>query len=227
MKNSGVDVVDVLGVPLSVSQIQKFLSDSAPLLQNAQLLISNENASDASALLQQSFDRDIFDAGVSGFGVATGTAATADTWKVFSDAYDNLAGDSNSATTRIFDGGIITGAGSLTSGVGQVLDRLGRAGLKLSDSYSPSLTEVREYIESGGSYSKGIKIGLQDGEILGPNEAISLAQANVSFTANTLLDFTGQTSATLTNAGTDTLQVEYFQKLLEKGFYCKTSLLTC
>ena len=47
---------------------------------------------------------------------------------------------------------------------------------------------------------------------------ISLAQANVSFTANTPLDFTGQTSATLTNAGTDTLQVEYFQKLLEKGF---------
>ena len=66
LKNSGVDVVDVLGVPLSVSQIQNFLSDSAPLLQNAQLLISNENASDASALLQQSFDRDIFDAGVLG-----------------------------------------------------------------------------------------------------------------------------------------------------------------
>ena len=91
-------------------------------------------------------------------------------------------------------------------------------GLKLSDSYSPSLTEVREYIDSGGSYSKGIKIGLQDGETLGPNEAISLAQANVSFTANTPLDFTGQTSGTLTNAGTEALQVVYFQKLLEKGF---------
>ena len=80
------------------------------------------------------------------------------------------------------------------------------------------MTEVREYIDSGGSYSKGIKIGLQDGETLGPNEAISLAQANVSFTANTPLDFTGQTSGTLTNAGTEALQVVYFQKLLEKGF---------
>ena len=40
----------------------------------------------------------------------------------------SLAQDPNSATTRIFDGGIITGAGSLTSGVGQVLDS-GRAGL--------------------------------------------------------------------------------------------------
>ena len=218
LKNSGVDIVDVLGVPLTVSQIQNFLSNDAPLLQNAQLLISNINVSDASALLQQSFDRDIFDAGISGFGVATGTSTTADVWKVFSDAYDNLSGDSNSATTRIFDGGIITGAGGLTSGVGQVLDRLGRAGLKLSDSYSPSLTEVREYIDSGGSYSKGIKIGLQDGETLGPNEAISLAQANVSFTANTPLDFTGQTGGTLTNAGTEALQVVYFQKLLEKGF---------
>ena len=218
LKNSGVDIVDVLGVPLTVSQIQNFLSNDAPLLQNAQLLISNTNVSEASALLQQSFDRDIFDAGISGFGVATGTSATADVWKVFSDSYDNLSGDSNSATTRIFDGGIITGAGALTSGVGQVLDRLGRAGLKLSDSYSPSLTEVREYIDSGGSYTKGIKIGLQDGETLGPNEAISLAQANVSFTANTPLDFTGQTSGTLTNAGTEALQVVYFQKLLEKGF---------
>ena len=218
LKNSGVDVIDVLGVPLTVNQIQSFLSNNAPLLQNAQLLISNDNVSDASALLQQSFDRDIFDAGVSGFGVATGTSTTADVWKVFSDAYDNLAQDSNSATTRIFDGGIITGAGSLTSGVGQVLDRLGRAGLKLSDSYSPSLTEVREYINSGGTYSKGIKIGLQEGETLGPNEAIALAQANVSFTANTPLDFTGQTGSSLTNASTEAEQVIYFQKLLEKGF---------
>ena len=128
LKNSGVDIVDVLGVPLTVSQIQNFLSNDAPLLQNAQLLISNTNVSEASALLQQSFDRDIFDAGISGFGVATGTSTTADVWKVFSDSYDNLSGDSNSATTRIFDGGIITGAGALTSGVGQVLDRLGRAG---------------------------------------------------------------------------------------------------
>ena len=129
-----------------------------------------------------------------------------------------MAQDPNSATTRIFDGGIITGAGSLTSGVGQVLDRLGRAGLKLSDSYSPSLTEVREYINSGGTYSKGIKIGLQEGETLGPNEAIALAQANVSFTANTPLDFTGQTGGSLTNASTEAQQVTYFQKLLEKGF---------
>ena len=219
LKNSGVDIVDVLGVPLTVSQIQNFLSNDAPLLQNAQLLISNTNVSEASALLQQSFDRDIFDAGISGFGVATGTSATADVWKVFSDSYDNLSGDSNSATTRIFDGGIITGAGALTSGVGQVLDRLGRAGLKLSDSYSPSLTEVREYIDGGGSYSKGIKIGLQDGETLGSKRSnFPLAQANVSFTANTPLDFTGQTSGTLTNAGTEALQVVYFQKLLEKGF---------
>ena len=45
-----------------------------------------------------------------------------------------------------------------------------------------------------------------------------VAQANVSFTANTPLDFTGQTSGTLTNAGTEALQVVYFQKLLEKGF---------
>ena len=61
LKNSGVDIVDVLGVPLSVSQIQNFLND-APVLQNAQLLISNENVSEASNLLQQNFDRDIFDA---------------------------------------------------------------------------------------------------------------------------------------------------------------------
>ena len=106
----------------------------------------------------------------------------------------------------------------MTSGVGQVLDRLGRAGLKLSDSYSPSLTEVREYINSGGTYSKGIKIGLQEGETLGPNEAIALAQANVSFTSNTPLDFTGQTGGSLTNASTEAQQVTYFQKLLEKGF---------
>ena len=32
------------------------------------------------------------------------------------------------------------------------------------------------------------------------------------------MDFTGQTSGTLTNAGTETLQVVYFQKLLDKGF---------
>ena len=70
LKNSGVDFVDVLGVPLTVSQIQTFLSDEAPILQNAQLLISNDNVSEASALLQQSFDRDIFDAGITGFGVA-------------------------------------------------------------------------------------------------------------------------------------------------------------
>ena len=70
LKNSGVDFVDVLGVPLSVSQIQTFLSNDAPILQNAQLLISNDNVTEASALLQQSFDRDIFDAGISGFGVA-------------------------------------------------------------------------------------------------------------------------------------------------------------
>ena len=80
--------MDVLGVPLSVSQIQTFLSNDAPILQNAQLLISNDNVTEASALLQQSFDRDIFDAGISGFGVAAGTATTADVWKVFSDAYD-------------------------------------------------------------------------------------------------------------------------------------------
>ena len=221
LKNSGVDSVDVLGVPLSVSQIEKFLSESAPLLQNAQLLISNTNVSDASALLQRSFDRDIFDAGIKGFGVASGTSTTADVWKIFSDAYDSLAGDANSASTRIFDGGVITGAGGLESGVGQVLDRLGRAGLKLADSYAPSLTEVREYIESGGSYTKGIKISLESGESLGPNEAISLAQANVSFSANTPLDFTGQTKDTLSGASTEAQQVEFFKKLIDKGFSLK------
>ena len=66
-----------------------FLGNDAPILQNAQLLISNANVADASALLQQSFDRDIFDAGITGFGVAAGTATTADVW-VFSDAYDDL-----------------------------------------------------------------------------------------------------------------------------------------
>ena len=156
LKNSGVDFVDVLGVPLTVSQIQAFLSDEAPILQNAQLLISNDNVAEASALLEQSFDRDIFNAGITGFGVAAGTATTADVWKVFSDAYDDLVSGASS-DTRIFDGGIITGAGTLTCGVGQVLDRLGRAGLKLSDSYAPSLTEVREFINSGGEYKKGIK----------------------------------------------------------------------
>ena len=218
LKNSGVDSVDVFGVPLSVSQIEKFMSESAPLLQNAQLLISNANVSDASALLQRSFDRDIFDAGITGFGVASGTSTTADVWKTFSDAYDSLAGDANSATTRIFDGGVITGAGGLQSGVGQVLDRLGRAGLKLADSYAPSLTEVREYIDGGGSYTKGIKISLQGGESLGPNEAIALAQANVSFSANTPLDFTGQTKDTLSGASTEAQQVEFFKKLIDKGF---------
>ena len=64
-----------------------------------------------------------------------------------------------------------------------------------------------------------IVMARQDGETLGPNEAISLAQANVSFTANTPLDFTGQTSATLTNAGTDTLQVEYFSKTIGKRLF--------
>ncbi len=85
-----MDIVDVLGVPLSVSQIQNFLSNDAPVLQNAQLLISNENVSEASNLLQQNFDRDIFDAGV---WVWSGS------WyfyygrclESFSDAYDNLS----------------------------------------------------------------------------------------------------------------------------------------
>ncbi|MEL0215793.1 MAG: hypothetical protein VW948_08545, partial [Burkholderiaceae bacterium] len=216
LKNSGVDFVDVLGVPLTVSQIQTFLSDDAPILQNAQLLISNDNVAEAAALLQQSYDRDIFDAGITGFGVAAGTAATADVWKVFSDAYDDLVSGASS-DTRIFDGGIITGAGTLTSGVGQVLDRLGRAGLKLSDSYAPSLTEVREFINSGGEYKKGIKISLQEGETLGPDEAKNLAEANVFFAANTPLDFSGQTSTSIGEA-TDTAQVGYFKMLLEKGF---------
>ena len=83
LKNSGVDLVDVLGVPLSVAQIQKFLSSNAPVLENAKLLINNQNVSDAATLLQQSFDRNIFDAGVSGFGVALGTSATADVGKHF------------------------------------------------------------------------------------------------------------------------------------------------
>ena len=90
LKNSGVDIVDVLGVPLTVSQIQSFLSNDAPVLQNAQLLLVTIMFQ-MHHLLQQNFDRDIFDAGVTGFGVATGTSTTADVWKVFSDAYDNLA----------------------------------------------------------------------------------------------------------------------------------------
>ena len=56
------------------------------------------------------------------------------------------------------------------------------------------------------------------GETLGPNEAKTLAEANVFFTANTPLDFSGQTSGTLTGATTDTAQVGYFKMLLEKGF---------
>ena len=58
------------------------------------------------------------------------------------------------------------------------------------------MTEVREYIDGGGTYAKGIKISLQAGESLGPNEAITLAQANVSFELNTPLDFTGKIQIT-------------------------------
>ncbi|OUW06093.1 MAG: hypothetical protein CBD16_00510, partial [Betaproteobacteria bacterium TMED156] len=218
LKNSGVDLVDVLGVPLSVSQIQSFQSNDAPNLQNGQLLISNDNISDAATLFTTSADRNIFTAGIESFNVATGTSATADVWKVFSDAYDSLSGDSNYLTTKIFDGGIITGSGSLESGVGQVLDRLSSGGLVLSDTYSPSLTEVQEYIDGGGSYTKGIKISLQDGETLTPAQAISLAQANVSFTANTPLDFAGQTKNDLLGSVSESSHVVLFKKLLAQGF---------
>ena len=40
-----------MGVPLIVTD-SEFSNNNAPLLQNAQLLISNDNVSDASALLQ-------------------------------------------------------------------------------------------------------------------------------------------------------------------------------
>ncbi len=86
------------------------------------------------------------------------------------------------------------------------------------------MTEVREYIDSGGSYSKGIKIGLQDGETLGPNEAIALAQANVSPLLQIRPGFHWPNKGTLTNASTEAEQVIYFQKLLEKGFLLKTFL---
>ena len=84
LKNSGVDLVDVLGIPLSVSQIQSFQSNNSPLLQNGQLLISNDNISEASELFTSTADRNIFAAGINSFKVATGTSATADAWKVFS-----------------------------------------------------------------------------------------------------------------------------------------------
>ena len=218
LKSSGVDYVDVLGVPLSVSQIQRFQSNDAPVLQNGQLLISNANIDEAATLFTVSADRNIFAAGIESFSVASGSSATADVWKVFSDAYDTLSGDSDFLSKKIFDGGVITGSGSLSSGVGQVLDRLGRGGLVLSDDYSPSLTEVKEYIDGGGSYTKGIKISLQDGETLTPSEAISLAQANVSFTANTPLDFTGQTKNDLLGSVSESSHVVLFKKLLDQGF---------
>ena len=64
--------------------------------------------------------RDIFDAGVTGFGVAAGTATTADVWKAFSDAYDDLVSGASSDTRLIWMVGIITGAGGI------VLVELGR-----------------------------------------------------------------------------------------------------
>ena len=220
LKNSGVDKVDVLGVPLSVSQAEKFLSNSAPILTNAKLLIDSSNISEAATLTESSSgDRTIFGAGIDAFSIASGTSATADQWKRFSDVYDSVP--EHSASTKIFEGvGTITGAGSLSSGVGLTLSRLSTGGLKLSDTYSPSLAEVDEFVSADNIYTKGIKISLQEGETLTAAKAIELAEANVSFTENTPLDFSGQTASTLasTLGSSEADHVTKFLSLIQKGF---------
>jgi hypothetical protein len=226
LKSAGVDVLDVLGLNLTLDQATKFVaSDTSTSVKLANAQVSITSA--AQFAYASANGLALFEAGISSFNLVSSTSWDASVTAGLADdlvvAY-KAAYDVTTVPATVFSGGTIGSADGVTNNVGSTLSELVGAGFKLASGYTPSKAEILEFLQASltNKYTKPITLStLPEGETLSVSEANLMAERGVKFSSGLQVSITSYSAGSESDQSgvvpTEQVQAQAFQSLIDKG----------
>ena len=226
LKSAGVDVLDLLGLTLTLDQAKKFLAadtSTSVKLTNAQVAISSAAEFDYASANGLA----LFEAGVSSFNLVSSSSWNASVSAGLADdlivAY-KAAYDTTFVPSAVFSGGTIASADGVANNVGSTISELVGAGFKLASGYTPSKAEILEFLQASSTnkYNKPVTLAaLPDGESLSVSDANLMASRGIKFASGIQVSITsyavGEETDQIGVAPTEQVQAQAYQTLIGNG----------